>query len=177
MGTKRDIGAAVLLIALAIVVAGCGAAGVSEAAASDATAAQTGAVAGQEAPTSTPVTLLPDTGTAGEGSPDGVAVADVVTVNAGERFTKVWRLRNTGTRGWSDGAGQYTWLFVGGDQMSGPSQVPILDPVLDEPPPAVRRDVLKRSPERGALKRHPRQKIQVGSRAKPARHQSRSSMN
>lgn len=129
MGTRRYIGAAVLLIALAIVVAGCGAAGIGEAAASDVTSAQTGAVAGQEAPTSTPVTLLPDTGTAEEGSPDGVAVADVMTVNAGERFTKVWRLRNTGTREWSDGAGQYKWLFVGGDQMNGPSQVPILDPV------------------------------------------------
>jgi uncharacterized protein YkwD len=129
MGTRRYIGATVVLIALAIVVAGCGAAGISEAAADDVTSTQTEAVAGQEAPTSTPVTLLPNTGTAEQGSPDEVAVADVITVNAGESFTKVWRLRNTGAREWSDGAGQYTWLFVGGDQMDGPSQVWIGEPV------------------------------------------------
>jgi uncharacterized protein YkwD len=129
MKSRQYVGVAVLFVALAIIVAGCGEAGIDDVTASGVTAAQTGAATQQEAPTSTPVTLLPDAGTGEEGSPDEVAVADVIQVDAGETFTKVWRLRNTGTREWSDAAGQYKWLFVGGDQMNGPSQVPILEAV------------------------------------------------
>jgi len=57
---------------------------------------------------------------------DAASVADVMTVNPGESFIKTWYLRNTGEREWS---GAYQWLFVGGDQMNGPSQVRIVDTV------------------------------------------------
>jgi uncharacterized protein YkwD len=65
-----------------------------------------------------------------EGCLDAALVADVTipdgaVVNPGDAFTKVWRIRNTGTCEWSPSLGQFQWAFVGGEQMNGPNQVPI----------------------------------------------------
>ena len=45
-----------------------------------------------------------------------VTITDGHQVYSGERFTKVWRVRNTGTCTWDT---NYTFVFVSGDQMSG----------------------------------------------------------
>ncbi len=45
-----------------------------------------------------------------------VTITDGHQVSRGERFTKVWRVRNTGTCTWTP---NYTFVFVSGDQMSG----------------------------------------------------------
>ena len=45
-----------------------------------------------------------------------VTITDGHQVYSGERFTKVWRVRNTGTCTWTP---DYTFVFVSGDQMSG----------------------------------------------------------
>jgi len=55
-----------------------------------------------------------------------VTVLDNTQFSAGESFTKTWQLRNSGTCVW-DGA--YNFVFVGGEQMSGPSSAPIADTV------------------------------------------------
>ena len=41
-----------------------------------------------------------------------------------QAFTKRWRVKNTGSCSWGPG---YRWVFVGGNQMYGPSVVPIQD--------------------------------------------------
>jgi hypothetical protein len=48
--------------------------------------------------------------------PDGTAFA------ANQAFTKVWRVRNTGTSTWGPG---YRWAFDGGDRMDGPDYISV----------------------------------------------------
>jgi hypothetical protein len=90
------------------------------------------AVAPTEEPEETPTpapTEAPTTETE-EGCLDSYPVSDVTVpdgaeIEPGETFTKIWRIRNTGTCTWDEADGTYTWTFTGGDQMGGPDQVPI----------------------------------------------------
>jgi uncharacterized protein YkwD len=85
-------------------------------------------------PTRIPPTFTPEaatTGTAAATSPascrDSAILAEDVTypdntrVDAGETFTKTWKLQNTGTCTWSG----YTVVFVDGDRMGAPDSVPV----------------------------------------------------
>jgi len=71
---------------------------------------------------------------------DRIAFVRDVTVPDGTRappnkgFTKTWRLKNTGTCTWDT---SYDVVFVGGDQMSGPDETPLLIKV----PPGKNMDV------------------------------------
>lgn len=80
-------------------------------------------------PTSTPEAAT--TGTAAATSPascrdsavlvEDVTYPDNTRVNAGDKFTKTWKLQNTGTCTWSG----YTVAFVDGDRMGSPDSVPV----------------------------------------------------
>lgn len=85
-------------------------------------------------PTRVPPTSTPEpstTGTAFAVSPaacrdsailvEDVTYPDNTRVNAGETFTKTWKLQNTGTCPWSG----YTVAFVDGDRMNAPDSVPV----------------------------------------------------
>ncbi len=61
-----------------------------------------------------------------------VTVPDGAELAPGETFTKIWRIRNTGTCAWDEADGTYMWTFTGGDQMGGPDQVPISGTVEPE---------------------------------------------
>ena len=89
-------------------------------------------------PTSTPVvpatstvppTSAPPTPTAAPACKDGaVLVQDVnypdnTRLTAGERFTKTWKLQNTGACPWTG----YTIAFVSGDKMEAPDSVPVAE--------------------------------------------------
>jgi uncharacterized protein YkwD len=50
-------------------------------------------------------------------------------LDPGEAFTKIWRIRNSGSCDWDDALGDLQWVFVSGAQMDGPGQVPIVGPV------------------------------------------------
>jgi hypothetical protein len=54
-----------------------------------------------------------------------VTMPDGTVVEPGETFTKIWRIRNTGTCAWDEADGEYTWVFTGGYQMGGPDEIPI----------------------------------------------------
>ena len=54
---------------------------------------------------------------------EDVTYPDNAIVNAGETFTKTWKLQNTGACNWSG----YTVAFVNGDRMSSPDSVPVPD--------------------------------------------------
>ena len=51
-----------------------------------------------------------------------VTIPDGTDFDPGTEFTKVWRLRNSGTNTWTPG---YSLAFFGGEQMSGPAEVPL----------------------------------------------------
>lgn len=51
-----------------------------------------------------------------------VTIPDGTDFNAGDQFTKVWKLRNSGTNTWTS---EYGLAFFSGDQMSAPNLVPI----------------------------------------------------
>lgn len=51
-----------------------------------------------------------------------VTVPDGMVLKAGERFTKVWRIRNTGTTTWDAG---YRLAFSGQSKLGGPDDVPL----------------------------------------------------
>jgi hypothetical protein len=51
-----------------------------------------------------------------------VTVPDGTTFNAGETFSKVWRVKNTGTCPWAE---MYTLVFVRGEQMGALDSVPL----------------------------------------------------
>ncbi|MBI5702952.1 MAG: NBR1-Ig-like domain-containing protein [Chloroflexota bacterium] len=86
-------------------------------------------------PTRIPPTFTPEaasTGTAASASSpascrdsailvEDVTYPDNTRVNAGETFTKTWKLQNTGTCTWSG----YTVAFVDGDRMGAPDSVPV----------------------------------------------------
>ncbi len=84
--------------------------------------------------TITPV-LITTPGTPSTGNPTGactdkvtfvsdVTIPDNSQVNAGEAFTKTWRVRNDGTCAWGPGSSSITGLaHTGGDVMGGPKEV------------------------------------------------------
>jgi len=51
-----------------------------------------------------------------------VTVPDNSNFKQGEKFNKVWRIKNTGTCTWTE---QYTLVFYDGDQMSAPNSTPL----------------------------------------------------
>ena len=51
---------------------------------------------------------------------DDVTIADGTILNAGETFTKIWRLRNAGSRSWTV---DYDLIFLSGDRMNGAAAV------------------------------------------------------
>jgi hypothetical protein len=52
---------------------------------------------------------------------EDVTVPDNTRIEAGEEFTKTWKLQNTGSCTWAD----YTIAFVSGDEMDAPETVPV----------------------------------------------------
>jgi hypothetical protein len=55
-----------------------------------------------------------------------VTVPDNTEFNAGEAFTKTWRVRNDGTCTWGPSSPSINGLVhTGGDQMGGPNEVPL----------------------------------------------------
>ena len=52
---------------------------------------------------------------------EDVTVPDNTRIEAGEKFTKTWKLQNTGSCTWTG----YTIAFVSGDQMDAPDSVPV----------------------------------------------------
>ncbi len=52
---------------------------------------------------------------------EDVTVPDNTRIEAGEKFTKTWKLQNTGSCTWTD----YTITFVSGDKMDAPDTVPV----------------------------------------------------
>jgi len=64
---------------------------------------------------------------------EDVSIPDNTNLKAGEAFTKIWRLRNTGKCIWNV---RYALVFVGGDQMGGTVTTP-----LSETPPGQTLDV------------------------------------
>jgi len=55
-----------------------------------------------------------------------ITIPDDTTIPAGNAFTKVWRVVNTGTCNWT---AEYTTVFIDGEQMDAPNEVPITQPV------------------------------------------------
>jgi hypothetical protein len=55
-----------------------------------------------------------------------VTIPDGTQMDPGESFTKTWRLMNSGTTTWTT---DYTFAFLGGDQMGGPDSVPLTQEV------------------------------------------------
>jgi len=51
-----------------------------------------------------------------------VTIPDGTDFNPGEEFTKIWKLRNSGTNTWTP---EYSFAFFTGEQMSAPNQVPL----------------------------------------------------
>ncbi|HEY5731859.1 MAG TPA: NBR1-Ig-like domain-containing protein [Anaerolineales bacterium] len=93
-------------------------------------------------PTQVPPTSTPEvstTTTPGASSPascrdsailvEDVTYADNTRLNAGERFTKTWKLQNVGTCTWTG----YTLTFVNGDRMGSPDSVPVPETERSKP--------------------------------------------
>lgn len=55
-----------------------------------------------------------------------ITIPDNTEIPAGQAFTKVWRVVNSGTCNWT---ANYKAIFVSGEQMSAPASVPITKPV------------------------------------------------
>jgi hypothetical protein len=51
-----------------------------------------------------------------------VTIPDNTSVKAEQRFTKTWRIRNSGTCTWDE---TYTWRMIAGEGMGAPSSVPL----------------------------------------------------
>ena len=52
---------------------------------------------------------------------EDITVPDNTRIDAGEKFTKTWKLQNTGSCTWTD----YTIAFVSGDEMDAPETAPV----------------------------------------------------
>src|SRR5262245_42229806 len=73
-------------------------------------------------PTSDPLTPSP-TPSCHDGAVfiEDVTYPDNTRLNVGEKFTKTWKLQNTGTCKWTG----YTAAFVSGDKMDAPDSIPV----------------------------------------------------
>jgi len=76
------------------------------------------------APIMTPSAVVPQAGTQADRAEfvADVTVPDFSTFTAGQPFRKTWRVKNIGTSTWTP---SYSLLFYSGNQMSGPSSVPL----------------------------------------------------
>ena len=91
----------------------------------------------QVPPTSTPepsTTTSPGVSSSASCRDSAILVEDVTypdnaIVNAGESFTKTWKLQNVGTCTWTG----YTVAFVDGDRMSSPDAVPVPETERSKP--------------------------------------------
>jgi hypothetical protein len=52
-----------------------------------------------------------------------VTIPDGTVLEPGETFTKIWRIRNTGTCAWDEADGEFTWRFIYGNRMEGPYRI------------------------------------------------------
>lgn len=52
---------------------------------------------------------------------DDITIPDNTPITAGQTFTKIWRIRNSGTCIWD---GSYRWVFVNGEQFQSPEAIP-----------------------------------------------------
>lgn len=59
---------------------------------------------------------------------EDVTIPDHTRLEAGEKFTKTWKLQNTGSCTWTD----YTIAFVSGDKMGAASEVPVPETAVSE---------------------------------------------
>lgn len=50
-----------------------------------------------------------------------ITIPDNTALTAGQAFTKIWRIRNTGSCTWD---GSYRWAFVNGEQFQSPEAIP-----------------------------------------------------
>lgn len=64
----------------------------------------------------------PPTGTNNAAYVADVTVPDDTQFSPYQSFTKIWRIRNTGTSTWGSG---YQWAFDGGDRMGGPDAIDV----------------------------------------------------
>ena len=120
-------GAVLVLAALA-----CNAPGAATPTAVPPTAIPTVAEAAEASPTPVPTAVATDTPVPDVSSPDGctlnaayvadVTVPDDTAVDPGGAFTKVWRVRNSGTCPWETGT---QLVYVSGDPMGGPTAVDV----------------------------------------------------
>lgn len=55
-----------------------------------------------------------------------ITIPDDTEITAGNAFTKVWRVVNTGTCNWT---AEYSAVYFSGEQMDAPNEVPITEPV------------------------------------------------
>lgn len=60
---------------------------------------------------------------------EDVTYSDNTRLNAGEKFTKIWKLQNVGTCTWTG----YAVAFVNGDRMSSPDSVPVPETERSKP--------------------------------------------
>ena len=60
---------------------------------------------------------------------EDVSVPDNMRLEAGEKFTKTWKLQNTGSCTWTD----YTIAFVSGDKMEASDEVPVPETEVSSP--------------------------------------------
>jgi hypothetical protein len=98
------------------------AAAATVAAASQPTATQSSSPTQASSPTTDPSSGLKDEATFG----GDVTIPDYSQIEAGEEFTKTWRLQNSGESTWTT---DYSLVFKEGDQMGGPESVSLLDEV------------------------------------------------
>lgn len=68
------------------------------------------------------ITLTPSCDQAAASNPIDVTIPDDTAMEPGQRFTKVWRLRNVGTCTWNT---SYAIAFFSGEQMGAPASVPL----------------------------------------------------
>lgn len=95
----------------------------STAASTASTAASTAASA--VTPTNTPLAVIPTNAPNCSNSAAfeaDVTVPDNTPFNAGETFTKVWRVRNNGSCAWTQG---YALVFANGEEMDAPDSIPL----------------------------------------------------
>lgn len=77
-------------------------------------------------PTKPPTTIVKQCDQAEAGVPIDVTIPDDTQFAPGQSFTKVWRLRNSGTCTWSK---NYSIAVFSGEPMSAPNSVPLPKPV------------------------------------------------
>ncbi len=85
------------------------------------------AVTNTPVPTQLPPTITPTPSTFDKaGFEKDVSIPDGTVVDSGSKFTKTWRLKNTGTTTWTT---SYDLVFVNGNAMGAPAAIDVQKPV------------------------------------------------